>query len=69
MYRNHDVNVGYLDKWLASELQKTAQDKPGTCRIRKQEVLKKWWGTCPQNTEASLTRLPLVKVGAISASK
>lgn len=31
MYRNKDVNVGYLDKWLISELQKTVQDKPGIC--------------------------------------
>lgn len=64
--------MGYLDKWLISELQKTVQDKPGTCCYTgKQRSAQGMMGlgACPEETETSLTWLPLARLGTISVSQ
>lgn len=61
--------MGYSDKWLISELQKTVQDKPGTCcYTRKQGSAQgmRQVGAGLLETETSLT---LAKLGTISVSQ
>ena len=57
---------------MLSSRQEKVQDKPEHLHTRNKETIKHYqrlWDLCQNDSGADLNRFPLVKAGAISASK